>query len=220
MPFVTVIRVDDMATCTARRSIVTRLIIGAHEPGERIVQASFVNIDQRHGDTAAGTRTTIGLSCVGFARLFESLDLSQHIGQAGFRKQVGQISAAVLEHAEHIGRLDAFPGWQWKQAGNDAVLSGHFGVEVGSRYLGGFAVCRIAFTEYVVFERQYAVVVCSAAPEHDAGCHHAANIRIDNFLMACTTGRFSHSVVRRINEANELGTFMIEQRIRAFRVGA
>jgi hypothetical protein len=84
----------------------------------------------------------------------------------------------------------------------------------------GLAGGGIALAEQVVLERQNAVVVGSTAPEHRAGCHHAANIRVDDRLVTRAASRARNAVIRRIDEANVLGALAIEQGVGSFRIGA
>ena len=75
----------------------------------------------------------IGLATVRFARFFQALDLAERVRQPGFREQVGQVATTVFEDAKHVGGFDAFPGWQWIQLGDDAVLfrDGRIDLETG-----------------------------------------------------------------------------------------
>ena len=77
MPHFAIIGINDVARTAARGAIIAGLIIGAHEPGEGIVQAGFVDIDHWHRDAQAGAGATVGLADIGAARLFQTLDGAQ-----------------------------------------------------------------------------------------------------------------------------------------------
>ena len=86
MAWITVIGVNGVTTGTAGMAIVARIVVGAHKPHVRIIEASLGNVDDWHCDTATGTRPAVGLFEVGAPRFFEALDLPELVGNAGFRK--------------------------------------------------------------------------------------------------------------------------------------
>ena len=188
MSRVAIVGIHDMTTRTAGRSVIAGLIVGAHEPGEWIIEARLVNIDKRYSDTATRAGTAIRLPNVGLAGFLEALNLSQRIRQPGLRKQVGQVAAAVLEDAKNIAGLYALPGRQGIQFGDHAMLLRDVGIQARSCHLRRDAIRRVALAEDVILERQYAVVVSRAAPEHHAGRHHAADVGIDDLLVTGAAG--------------------------------
>ena len=105
MTWITIVGIDDVARRTSRGAVVAGLVVRAEEPGERIVEAGLVNIDERYGDACTGARATIGLPYVGAPWLLESLDLAGNIGHACLREQVRDVAPATLEDAENIGGL-------------------------------------------------------------------------------------------------------------------
>ena len=50
-----VIRINDMAGAAARCAIVAGLVVGAKIPGMRVIQASFVEVQNRDRDADAGS---------------------------------------------------------------------------------------------------------------------------------------------------------------------
>ncbi len=220
MPRITIVRIDYMTGRAARRAIVARLVVGAEEPGERVIEPRLVDVDQRHGDARTGTGATIRLTDVGSARFLETLDLPDDVGHARLRKQVGDIPAAFLEDSEDIPRLDGAPGRQREQGRQDAILFGVLGADSLTCDLCGFAVSRITLAEDVVLERQDAVVVRRTAPQHRTRCHQAADVGIDDRLVARAAGLACDTVIRRVDESNELRALAVQQRIGLLRVCA
>ena len=86
MPRLAVVGVDDMAAGAARLAIVARLVVGAHEPHEGIVQPRLVDVEHRDGDAQAGAGAAVGLADVGPARFLQPLDLAGGVGQADLRE--------------------------------------------------------------------------------------------------------------------------------------
>ncbi len=89
--------------------VVARLVVRTHEPGKRIVQSRFVNVDEWHRNASAGSRPAIGLPDVGPARFLESLDLADDVRQPGFREDIRNVATAFLEHAEYVARPHRLP---------------------------------------------------------------------------------------------------------------
>ena len=77
MTRVAVVGVDDVAGRAAGRAVVAGLVVGAHEPGERIVEPGLGDVDQRHGNARAGAGPAVRLADVGTARLLEALDQAE-----------------------------------------------------------------------------------------------------------------------------------------------
>jgi hypothetical protein len=74
---VPVVGVGHVARAAARGAVVARLVVGAGEPQVRIVQARLGDVDERHGDAAAGPRSAIGLAEIRASGLVELLQLSR-----------------------------------------------------------------------------------------------------------------------------------------------
>ena len=222
-----VIGIDDMARRAARGAIITRLIVGAHLPQERIVQAGLVDVQHRNRDAQAGAGAAVRLLEVGTARLFQTLDDADAVGQADFREGRVDVSAAALEHAEDVARRNNVPGRQRihdRQRAARLLGFGHGAVRCARFGRGGLdhrrlAIAGEAFPEDVILERHDAVIIGRAAPQHRAGGHQRAFGRLDNLDMAGAAGFAHHAVIRRVDEADELGRFLGEQRIGALGVG-
>ncbi|MBW8886037.1 MAG: hypothetical protein JF612_14960 [Planctomycetia bacterium] len=76
----------------------------------------------------------------------------------------------------------------------------------------------VAFAKAGPFVGHRAVVVESGAPQHAAVSHHAL-FDFQHFAgVARTAGNVSDAEITRIHKADEIGTFMIEQRVRADRI--
>ena len=122
VPRFAVIGVDDMAASAAGLAIVAGLVIGAHEPHERIVEPGLVDVENRNGDAQAGAGAAIGLFEVGTAGLFQSLDDAADIWQADFRELGIDIAATALEDAENIAWRNRVPGRQGIENGQGTAL--------------------------------------------------------------------------------------------------
>ena len=103
---------------------VARLIVGADEPRQRIVESRLGDIDHRHGDACAGARPAIGLTEVRPAGLLQPLDRARRIGQPGLGESRIDHPSAAFEHAEDISRRGHLPGRQRVELGERALLIG------------------------------------------------------------------------------------------------
>ena len=172
-----VIGIDHMARGAAGMAVIARLIIGAKEPGERIVQSRLVNIEHRdrHAQTCSGP--AIGLLEIRATRLFQTLDLSRRIGNANFGELRVDRAPTALKHAEHISGRQHMPSGQRIHRRNRAALFlriGHcarFSRRSGREDFCRLPVARIGLAQNVVLRRQDAVVVSRPAPQHRA-CRH------------------------------------------------
>src|ERR1700743_1068060 len=54
---VAVVGIDHVAARAARRAIVARIVVGAHQPDERVVQARLGDVQHRNPKRIDGTRT-------------------------------------------------------------------------------------------------------------------------------------------------------------------
>src|SRR5882762_3191339 len=68
-----IVGVDDMAGAAAGGTVVTRLVVRAEEPHQRIVEARLGQVDQRHRDAPAGAGSAVRRADVGAARLVKGL---------------------------------------------------------------------------------------------------------------------------------------------------
>ena len=141
---ITIVRVHHMAARATRGTKVTRIVVGSHEPHQRIVQASLMDIEHRHGDTTTGSRTTIRLLEVGSTRLFEALNLAQRIRNASLRKQVGDVTTTALESTKDICRREIFPTRQRIDALDEFMPFALLGGRLGSFQNCGYAFLGIA----------------------------------------------------------------------------
>ena len=169
---VAVIGVDDVAGCAARLAVVPGLIVRAHEPGERIIQARLGDIQHRDRDARTGARAAIRLAKIRTPRLFNPLQLAVGIGKPGLGKEVADVAAAALEHAEHVRGLDRLPRRQRIQLRQDVrSLRGILQI-VGDHRALQYRCCAVVvvgLAEDVVLVGQHAIVVGRAAPEHRGG---------------------------------------------------
>src|SRR5690606_16062681 len=79
-----IVGVDHVAARAARMAIVARLVVGAHEPHERIVEPGLVDVEDRDRHAQPGARPPVRLLEVGPARLLEPLDRAGRVGKADF----------------------------------------------------------------------------------------------------------------------------------------
>ena len=220
VPRIAVVGVDHVTAGAAGRAIVARLLVGAEEPHMWVVQPRLVEVEHRHRDPEAGGRAPVRLAEVGPARLLQPLNVAADIGQADLRKQVEDVAAAALEHPEDVARRDHLPGRQRRERGQDATVAHRVGRRRRAQQLRGHPVAGIGFADIVVLERQDAVVVGRAAPEHGAGRHQAALGGDDKFQVAGTACLPHHPVVARVDEPDVFRGLLVEQREAVLRVGA
>jgi hypothetical protein len=112
VPRLAVVGIDHVAGGAARMAVVARLVVGAHEPGEGIVEAGLVDVEDRDRDAQAGAGAAVRLLEIGPARLLEPLDDAVGVGQADFGELVADVAPAALEHAEDVARRDHVPARQ------------------------------------------------------------------------------------------------------------
>ena len=219
---VAIVGVDRMASAAPGRAIVTRLVVGAHEPRERIVEPRLVDVEHGDRDAQARAGTAVGLADVGPARLLKALNLAERIRQADFRKLRADVAPAAFEHAEIVGRRHDFPGRQrikHRQRAARGLLRRHrTRRRAGRQDARRLAVMRVGLAEQVVLVRQNAVVVGRAAPQHHARRHHRTFGGVDDLQMARAAGLARGPVVGRVHEPHEFRRLAIEQRERLFRV--
>ena len=118
---ITIVGVDHMATAAAGRAEITRIVVGAEHPQERVVESGLGDVEDRNRDATAGAWATVRLLDVGPAGFFKALDLAGFVGQADFGKQVADVAATAFEHTEDVARRCGFPARQRTDLGQDAV---------------------------------------------------------------------------------------------------
>ena len=131
------------------------------------------------------------------------------------------IAAAALEHAEDVRRAATFSHAAAGRAVGRMPCFCH--VRVGRRRAfedRGLAVARVGLAEDVVLERQDAVVVRGAAPEHRRRRHQAALGRLDDRQVAGAAGLARDALVARVDEAHELRALAVQQRVGALGIRA
>ena len=121
VPRLAVVGVDDVAAGAAGVAIVARLVVGAHEPHERVVEPGLVDVEDRDRDAKAGAGAAVRLADVGPARLLEPLDAAGRVGQADLGELGVDVAAAALEHAEDVARRHDVPGRQRIELGEHAA---------------------------------------------------------------------------------------------------
>ena len=130
-------------------------------------------------------------------------------------------AAAALEDAEDVGRLaDLEPGEGVERGDNAAFL-----LRVGRRRISlqplRHAIHAVAFSEARPLVRHSAVVVQGGAPKHAAVGHHAFAI-LQYFPRMAAGGAATdvgHAQVAWVDKADKLRAFVIEQCVRADRIG-
>ena len=116
---VPVVGVDDVAACATGRAVIAGLVVRSHEPRQRVVETGLVQVDQWHRYSSARASAAIGLPIIGFAGFLESLQQAEHVRQAGFRKEIAQVSATVFEYTGDVAGIDGYPGWERREYGSD-----------------------------------------------------------------------------------------------------
>ena len=217
---VAVVRVDHVAARAARRAIVARVVVRAHEPQERIVEARLVHV--QHGDrhAQAGAGAAVRLAQVGTARLFQALQLAELVRVADLGEDLAEVAAAALEHAEHVGRRYRLPGRHRRDLRQDAVLL-HVLVELdGNGQRAGLGLLRVRLAQDRMLVGQDAVVVRRRAPEHRGVRHQAALARLDDRQVARAACLARDAQVARVHEADELLRLLVQPGIAVLRVRA
>ncbi len=124
---------------------------------------------------------------VGSSRFLQPLQLSCGIRQAALGKEVADVAATLLEHAEDIARLHRFPHGKRQQARQDACRLGIFcqgGWNLRTLQRGAHAVAIIGLTENVLLGVEYALLYEAPPQQHRAGGMQAAHRRLDDIAMA------------------------------------
>ncbi|CAI8365779.1 MAG: Uncharacterised protein [Hyphomonas sp. TMED17] len=109
-----VIGVDNVTGAATGCPVIAWLVICTKEPSERIIQTGFVNVENRDCHPQAGAWPPVGLTDIGPARLFDSLQLAERIRQADFRELSDDIAAAAFEYAEDVGWRNDVPSRHWQ----------------------------------------------------------------------------------------------------------
>ena len=210
---IAVVGVDHVAAGATGRAIVARLLVGAEEPHERIVQARLRDVDERHRNASACAGTAVGLLDIGTPRLLEQLQLAGAVRYPDFGKLAADNATAALEHTEDVARRNCFPRRQRIQLRQHALACKPIIRLDRIHDGGGLAGPRIGLAEHAVLERQYAVVVRRAVPQHCAGRHQAALRGLNHRQVAGPAGLARDPVVGRIDKPHERRIFTIQQRV-------
>src|SRR5262249_18467975 len=102
--------------------VVAGLIVGAHEPHERVIEPGLVHVEHGEGDSAGRTGAPIGDMRVGPARLVQVLQPSRDVGQGDLREAIARDPSSGLEYAEDVPGGRRFPPGQRQQPWNYSVL--------------------------------------------------------------------------------------------------
>ncbi len=225
---VAVVGVDDVAAGAARRAEVARVVVGAEEPEERIVEARLVTF-------STGTEMRAPVPGPRFeARMSGLPGSSSRFGQADLGELRDVAQPAALEDAEDVRRRDGLPRGQRQELLQHAALLLVLGRRPGRDDLAGqrdalaFLVALlgalvsrrrvIGLAEDVALEGKDPVVVGGAAPEHGPAGHEAALDGRHLLAVAGAAGGPRHPQVARIDEADELRRFLVEEGVGALRV--
>ena len=218
-----VVGVDHVAARTARMAIVARLVVGSHEPQERIVEPGLVNVEDRDRHPQPGAGAAVGLLEVGPSGFFEPLDLSAGIWQADLGKGAAVGPPTVFEHPEYVPRWHHVPARQRIERGQRAarcLALGDLSRRIAGRHqLGRLAAAGIGLAEGVVLERDNPVVVSRAAPQHRPAGHQRAFPRFDRRQVASSASFARNAVVARIDETNELRRLAVKQGVAVLGIG-
>ena len=149
-----IVGVNDMARRASRLTIIAGLVIGTHEPGERIVEARLLKIEDGNGDAQARARPAIGLADVGLARLFQRLRIAFRIRIADLGELRADGDAAPFEHAEDVGRWRRLParhGIKRRQRAARCLLVGDRARWSAGRHdFRGLAFCRVGLAHHIM----------------------------------------------------------------------
>ena len=223
VPRLAVVGIDDVTGSAARRTIVARLVIGAHEPGVGVVQPGLVNVQDRHSDAQAGAGSTRRLTDVRTAGLFQPLDLAGRAGQADLGELGGDVAPAAFEHPEDVagrGHLPCRDRIQHRQGTATGLVERHRSGRTARREQAcSLSLRRIGLADDVVLVGQDSVVVRGPAEEHRPRGHQGSFCFFNQFHVAAATGLTGRPVITRIDEANELGGLPVQQGIGPLRSG-
>ena len=75
-------------------AIIARLVVGPHEPHQRIVEACLMDVEHRDRDAQPRAGTAVRLFEVGTPGLLEALDAAGRVGQADFGKYAARGSSS------------------------------------------------------------------------------------------------------------------------------
>src|SRR5262245_54266496 len=132
----------------------------------------------------------------------------------------GAEAASPLEDSQQVSRLRDLEARQRIEVGQHALdsLLVFGGWRPGLNSLGR-AVHAVAFAEPRPLEWKRAVVVQRSAPEHAAVRHHAQAILQHLALVARAARDMCNPQIAGIHEADELGCFVVQNGVRADRIG-
>ena len=209
-----VVGVDDVAGGAAAGAVVAGMVVGAQEIERRVEQARLLQAEER--------RDRCGSRCRGRGSLRRL-----RIGRPGSSSAFGDADlgpelAAALEDAQDVARLRDLEARQRIEERHDALLAD---LLLGRRRHGlqplRHAVHAVAFAEARPLVGDGAVVVEGGAPEHAAVRHHAlADLSAPRAVAAGgAAADVGDAQVAGVDEADELGRLVVQQRVGAHRVG-
>ena len=218
-----VVGIDHMAAAAAGAAIIARLIIGAHEPHERVVQPRFVDVQHWNGDAQPGARPPVALLQIGPPRLLQPLNAAGGIGQANLGKLRADAAPAALEHPEDVAGGNDVPARQrierCQRAARLLPVAQRAGRGAGRQQRRWLSIARIGLAEDIAFERGDAVIIGRAPPQHGACRHQRALTRLDLGEVAGPAGLARHPVIARVHKADIFRRFLVQQGVATLGVG-
>lgn len=203
-----VIGVDHMAGRAATGAEVAGVIICAEKIEGGIEQPGFLKSDEDGVGSVCGAESAIAEPRSGPTGFFEAF------GDAG----VGNKASPAFEDAKDVSGLGDFKARKRIEVRENSFSGGFFRRGSGDSLEALWCpVHAVAFTVHGPFFRDGAVVVEGSAPEHATVSHHAF-FDFESFGAMATGGAAAdvgNAKVSGIDEANELGVFMIENGVGA-----
>ncbi len=206
-----VVGVDHVAGGAAAGSIVAGMVVGPEEVERRVEQAGLLQADEDRVGAVAGPQSAGAQPGAGLAGVFKRVRNADLL----------RVAPATLEDPQDVPRLRHLEPRQRVEERHHGLP---FHLERGRRWdrlepLRG-PVHAVAFAESRRLERDRAVIVQGRAPEHRAVGHHAlAHLE---HLVGVAVGRAATQVgdsqVAGIDEPDELGRLVIQERVRPDRV--
>ncbi|MCG3121386.1 MAG: hypothetical protein ALAOOOJD_04451 [bacterium] len=178
----------------------------------RVIEPRFLNIQHRRADEQLRAQAAITELVVGTAGFI------QNIRNADLRRINARNTAAAFEASKIIAWLRNLPTRQRQDKRQHAFAQI---IQRGRRHRVNhlrLAVAAVTFPQDIILGGNDAVVVGGAAPQQRCRRHHAL-LDIQHFLgVAGGASLIRHAEIPGIDEANEFGFFLIQQRKRARRI--
>lgn len=200
-----------MAGSATAGAEITRVIIGTSEIERRIEQSGFLESDEDGVGSVCGAKSAITEPGSGAAGFFEAF------GDGSIRNE----ASTSFEDTQDVSWLSNFEARKRIEVRKDSFASRFFGCGRGDGLDALWcAMHAVAFTVNGPFFRDSTVVVEGSSPEHAAVCHHAFFYfeRFGAVTPGGTATYMSNAKVAGVNEANELGVFVIQDGVGADRV--